>query len=224
MHHYPTREDNLLVCDSYIDASYMIVFSYPIFLIVICTVYAVLTRKIPEAFNESKHIGKLINFTFYPICSANIRRALLICLVGRAFVLRFGCICVRECGYVMCIGNVIEIHSLTSHTHSIHNAHAVTSWHLAVNFPRSNHLYRHNDLLINIYVLVATHQVSQCIPRVSYGWHSCRSTSVPLIMCHFVLLQCRWRLVCPRVWRLRVYFRQRYVSRHLKTWSSFISI
>lgn len=60
MHHYPTREDNLLVCDSYIDASYMIAFSYPIFLILICTVYAVLTRKIPEAFNESKHIGELI--------------------------------------------------------------------------------------------------------------------------------------------------------------------
>ncbi|EDX15484.1 GD15273 [Drosophila simulans] len=64
MHHYPTREDNLLVCDSYIDASYMIAFSYPIFLIVICTVYAVLTRKIPEAFNESKHIG----FTMYTTC------------------------------------------------------------------------------------------------------------------------------------------------------------
>lgn len=58
MHHYPTRDDNLLVCDSYIDASYMIAFSYPIVLIVVCTVYAVLTRKIPEAFNESKHIGK----------------------------------------------------------------------------------------------------------------------------------------------------------------------
>ncbi|KAH8245902.1 hypothetical protein KR038_011355 [Drosophila bunnanda] len=64
MHHYPTREDNLLVCDSYIDASYMIAFSYPIFLILICTVYAVLTRKIPEAFNESKHIG----FTMYTTC------------------------------------------------------------------------------------------------------------------------------------------------------------
>lgn len=64
MHHYPTREDNLLVCDSYIDATYMIVFSYPIVLIVICTVYAVLTRKIPEAFNESKHIGKQsVNYT-----------------------------------------------------------------------------------------------------------------------------------------------------------------
>ncbi|KAM8713410.1 hypothetical protein ACLKA7_013687 [Drosophila subpalustris] len=64
MHHYPTREDNLLVCDSYIDASYMIAFFYPILLIVVCTVYAVLTRKIPEAFNESKHIG----FTMYTTC------------------------------------------------------------------------------------------------------------------------------------------------------------
>lgn len=61
IHHYPTREDNLLVCDSYIDASYMIAFFYPIVLIVICTIYAVLTRKIPEAFNESKHIGEYIH-------------------------------------------------------------------------------------------------------------------------------------------------------------------
>ncbi|XP_076643569.1 metabotropic glutamate receptor B [Halictus rubicundus] len=64
MHHYPTREDNLLVCNSYVDASYMIAFAYPIMLIVVCTVYAVLTRKIPEAFNESKHIG----FTMYTTC------------------------------------------------------------------------------------------------------------------------------------------------------------
>ncbi|XP_060527716.1 metabotropic glutamate receptor 4-like isoform X4 [Cylas formicarius] len=64
IHHYPTREDNLLVCSSYIDASYMIAFTYPIFLIIVCTVYAVLTRKIPEAFNESKHIG----FTMYTTC------------------------------------------------------------------------------------------------------------------------------------------------------------
>ncbi|KAF2903644.1 hypothetical protein ILUMI_02551 [Ignelater luminosus] len=64
MHHYPTREDNLLVCSTDIDASYMIAFTYPIFLIVVCTVYAVLTRKIPEAFNESKHIG----FTMYTTC------------------------------------------------------------------------------------------------------------------------------------------------------------
>ncbi|KAM3956039.1 LOW QUALITY PROTEIN: metabotropic glutamate receptor 2-like [Aphomia sociella] len=64
IHHYPTREDNILVCDSYVDASYTIAFFYPVVLIVVCTVYAVLTRKIPEAFNESKHIG----FTMYTTC------------------------------------------------------------------------------------------------------------------------------------------------------------
>ncbi|GBP82430.1 Metabotropic glutamate receptor [Eumeta japonica] len=56
MFHHPTREDNMLVCDSMVDASYMIAFFYPIVLILVCTVYAVLTRNIPEAFNESKHI------------------------------------------------------------------------------------------------------------------------------------------------------------------------
>ncbi|XP_062564538.1 metabotropic glutamate receptor 2-like [Armigeres subalbatus] len=64
MHHYPTREDNLVVCNSYTDASYMVAFFYPIFLIIVCTVYAVLTRKTPEAFNESKYIG----FTMYTTC------------------------------------------------------------------------------------------------------------------------------------------------------------
>lgn len=63
IHHYRTREDNLLACTSHIDASYMIAFTYPILLIVVCTLYAVLTRKIPEAFNESKHIGKIIRIT-----------------------------------------------------------------------------------------------------------------------------------------------------------------
>ena len=61
---YPTRLDNQLVCISAVGMEYMIGFSYPIFLIVVCTVYAVLTRKIPEAFNESKHIG----FTMYTTC------------------------------------------------------------------------------------------------------------------------------------------------------------
>jgi len=64
IHHYPTRYDNFLVCRASIDLSYMITFSYPIFLVVICTVYAVLTRKIPEAFNESKFIG----FSMYTTC------------------------------------------------------------------------------------------------------------------------------------------------------------
>lgn len=61
IHHYPTREDNMLVCDSYVDASYTIAFFYPVVLILVCTVYAVLTRKIPEAFNESKHIGTVLS-------------------------------------------------------------------------------------------------------------------------------------------------------------------
>ena len=64
MFHHPTPEDNLLVCKASINASYMVGFAYPILLIIVCTVYAVLTRKIPEAFNESKYIG----FTMYTTC------------------------------------------------------------------------------------------------------------------------------------------------------------
>ncbi|RWS29510.1 metabotropic glutamate receptor 8-like protein [Leptotrombidium deliense] len=61
---YLKREDNQLICASNLTDSYFIAFIYPIVLIVICTVYAILTRKIPEAFNESKHIG----FTMYTTC------------------------------------------------------------------------------------------------------------------------------------------------------------
>uniref|UniRef100_T1IGY4 G-protein coupled receptors family 3 profile domain-containing protein n=1 Tax=Strigamia maritima TaxID=126957 RepID=T1IGY4_STRMM len=64
IHHHPHREANQLVCATAVNASYMIAFTYPIILIIVCTVYAVLTRKIPEAFNESKHIG----FTMYTTC------------------------------------------------------------------------------------------------------------------------------------------------------------
>ncbi|XP_050543017.1 metabotropic glutamate receptor 2 isoform X1 [Daktulosphaira vitifoliae] len=64
IHYYPSRDSNILVCSSFINTSYVTAFGYPIVLIVICTVYAVLTRNIPEAFNESKHIG----FTMYTTC------------------------------------------------------------------------------------------------------------------------------------------------------------
>ena len=47
-----------------VNATYMIAFSYPILLVIVCTFYAVLTRKIPEAFNESKFIG----FSMYTTC------------------------------------------------------------------------------------------------------------------------------------------------------------
>lgn len=64
IHYYRTRDENQLVCAAAVDATYMVAFAYPMILIIICTVYAVLTRKIPEAFNESKFIG----FTMYTTC------------------------------------------------------------------------------------------------------------------------------------------------------------
>ncbi|XP_054721404.1 metabotropic glutamate receptor 6-like [Uloborus diversus] len=64
IHYYRTRDENHLVCAASVDATYMVAFAYPMLLIIICTVYAVLTRKIPEAFNESKFIG----FTMYTTC------------------------------------------------------------------------------------------------------------------------------------------------------------
>ena len=47
-----------------VNATYMVAFAYPICLVIVCTVYAVKTRKIPEAFNESKYIG----FSMYTTC------------------------------------------------------------------------------------------------------------------------------------------------------------
>ncbi|ODN00905.1 Metabotropic glutamate receptor 8 [Orchesella cincta] len=63
-YYYPSRHDNFLVCEAYINHSYAVAFWYPLLIICVCTVYAVLTRKIPEAFNESKYIG----FTMYTTC------------------------------------------------------------------------------------------------------------------------------------------------------------
>ena len=63
-YYYPSRQDNFLVCEAYINHSYAVAFWYPLLIICVCTVYAVLTRKIPEAFNESKYIG----FTMYTTC------------------------------------------------------------------------------------------------------------------------------------------------------------
>ncbi|GFR28970.1 metabotropic glutamate receptor 7 [Trichonephila clavata] len=64
MHYHPSPTESHLVCAASIDASYMVAFAYPMILILVCTVYAILTRKIPEAFNESKYIG----FTMYTTC------------------------------------------------------------------------------------------------------------------------------------------------------------
>ncbi|KAF8781700.1 Metabotropic glutamate receptor like protein [Argiope bruennichi] len=62
--YHPNPDESHLVCAASIDATYMVAFAYPMILILICTVYAILTRKIPEAFNESKYIG----FTMYTTC------------------------------------------------------------------------------------------------------------------------------------------------------------
>lgn len=46
------------------ESSFLISLAYNMLLIMVCTVYAVLTRKIPSSFNESKFIG----FTMYTTC------------------------------------------------------------------------------------------------------------------------------------------------------------
>lgn len=61
---YANREDHQLVCLDAVQSWYVIGFTYPICLIIICTFYAFLTRNIPEAFNESKYIG----LTMYTTC------------------------------------------------------------------------------------------------------------------------------------------------------------
>ncbi|XP_060584648.1 metabotropic glutamate receptor 8-like [Ruditapes philippinarum] len=62
--YFSTRADHQLVCKDAVGGYYMIGFSCPIILVIICTIYAILTRNIPEAFNESKYIG----FTMYTTC------------------------------------------------------------------------------------------------------------------------------------------------------------
>ena len=62
-HYYPTRDVVILKCKIQ-DTSFLISLIYNMLLIIICTVYAVKTRKIPENFNESKFIG----FTMYTTC------------------------------------------------------------------------------------------------------------------------------------------------------------
>ena len=46
------------------DSSFLLSQVFNVLLIIVCTVYAIKTRKIPENFNESKFIG----FTMYTTC------------------------------------------------------------------------------------------------------------------------------------------------------------
>lgn len=63
--HFPdeSRSEVVLKCKIQ-DLSFLLSLGYNMILIIICTVYAVKTRKIPENFNESKFIG----FTMYTTC------------------------------------------------------------------------------------------------------------------------------------------------------------
>ncbi|XP_063965830.1 metabotropic glutamate receptor 8-like [Lytechinus pictus] len=53
-----------LVCHCFVDHFSLLNMAYPILLMVLCTAYAFLTRKIPDQFNEAKFIG----FTLYTTC------------------------------------------------------------------------------------------------------------------------------------------------------------
>ncbi|XP_074644178.1 metabotropic glutamate receptor 3-like isoform X2 [Tubulanus polymorphus] len=58
------RRDQVILKCKIDDMSFLISLVYIMLLIIVCTVYAVKTRKIPENFNESKFIG----FTMYTTC------------------------------------------------------------------------------------------------------------------------------------------------------------
>ncbi|KAJ8688366.1 hypothetical protein QAD02_024161 [Eretmocerus hayati] len=59
---HPTRDTRVRICEGFDDRSYIIGLIYPFILIVICTVYAVKTRKCPEGFNETRYIA-FTNYT-----------------------------------------------------------------------------------------------------------------------------------------------------------------
>ncbi|CAK9299002.1 unnamed protein product [Gordionus sp. m RMFG-2023] len=90
IHNYPTRTISQLVCSTSLDSSYLICLAYPLLLILVCTVYAVLTRKIPEAFNESKYIG----FTMYTTCIIWLAFVPIYIITANNIPLRITTICV----------------------------------------------------------------------------------------------------------------------------------
>ncbi|XP_076361004.1 metabotropic glutamate receptor 3-like [Tachypleus tridentatus] len=63
-HIYPTRNENILICNGSDKASYLVGLIYPFILIGFCTVYAFKTRKCPDGFNEARYL----TFTNYTTC------------------------------------------------------------------------------------------------------------------------------------------------------------
>uniref|UniRef100_A0A915PFX1 G-protein coupled receptors family 3 profile domain-containing protein n=1 Tax=Setaria digitata TaxID=48799 RepID=A0A915PFX1_9BILA len=62
-HYYPTRDQVVLKCNVP-DHHFLYSLAYDAGLIVLCTVFAIKTRKVPENFNETRFIG----FTMYTTC------------------------------------------------------------------------------------------------------------------------------------------------------------
>lgn len=62
-HDYPTRSQVVLTCNVP-DHHFLYSLTYDAVLIVLCTFYAIKTRKVPENFNETKFIG----FSMYTTC------------------------------------------------------------------------------------------------------------------------------------------------------------
>ena len=63
-HVYPTKSENIHVCADSTDFSYLGALVYPFLLMVLCIVYAVMTRKTPDGFNETRFIA----FGSYSFC------------------------------------------------------------------------------------------------------------------------------------------------------------
>ncbi|KAF7638281.1 G_PROTEIN_RECEP_F3_4 domain-containing protein [Meloidogyne graminicola] len=62
-HIYPTRADVVLACNVP-DHHFLYSLAYEAILLILCTVYAIKTRKVPENFNETRYIG----FSMYTTC------------------------------------------------------------------------------------------------------------------------------------------------------------
>ncbi|XP_071805460.1 metabotropic glutamate receptor 2-like [Asterias amurensis] len=62
--HYPQRGEVQIVCNAFLTTSSLLGLSFPLVLLILCTAFAFMTRKIPGHFNETKCIG----FTMYSSC------------------------------------------------------------------------------------------------------------------------------------------------------------
>uniref|UniRef100_A0AC35U3M6 Poly(A)-specific ribonuclease n=1 Tax=Rhabditophanes sp. KR3021 TaxID=114890 RepID=A0AC35U3M6_9BILA len=61
--YHPTRSQVVLICNVP-DHHFLYSLTYDAFLLIVCTIYAIRTRKVPENFNETKYIG----FSMYTTC------------------------------------------------------------------------------------------------------------------------------------------------------------